>query len=61
MTKNTSITDDMTLYLFFPSLFSDTAGLLQFRLSLFAIAALQVLLHNALLGVEAIILPVFSV
>lgn len=50
LTKSTSFTDDMTLFLFFTSLLCDTAGFLQFKLSLFVIAALQVLLHNALPG-----------
>lgn len=61
LTKSTSFTDDMILYLFFPSLLCDTAGHLQFKLSLFAIAALQVMVHDVLPGVEAIILPIFSV
>lgn len=50
LTKSASFTDDMTLYLFFTSLLCDTAGFLQFKISLFAIAALQVLLHDALPG-----------
>lgn len=44
LTKGTSYPDDMALYLLFTSLLWDTAGFLQFKLSLFAIAALQFLL-----------------
>lgn len=50
LTKTTSFTDGMTLCLFFTSRLCDTAGFLQFKLSLFAVAALQVLLHDALPG-----------
>lgn len=50
LTKTTSFIDDMTLCLFFTSHFCDTAGFLQFKLSLFAVAALQALLHDALPG-----------
>lgn len=50
LTKGTSYTDVMAVYLLFTSLLCDTAGFLQFKLSLFAIAALQILLHGALHG-----------
>lgn len=50
LTESTSFTDDITLYLFFTSLLCDAAGFLQLKLSLFAVSALQVLLHSALPG-----------